>query len=1528
MVGNLSLYINDKLVDFSTDPQVLYTYQQTDVTNPTAVKNSFSKTITIDGTPNNNDIFGHYWNVERYLLNGGEGGAYFNSSKKAPFQIFVGSDLYEEGYCKLDNINKVGGVYKYEITLYGGLGDFFWNLSASDDGDAKKLSDLTFMPEGGQDEFDFTANIDAVNTAWGVLGGRVNPHFEGNAKWQYINFMPAYNGIPSDFDADKIVINTSGTTIQKSAKNADDEKWYSVKNGWTIGTLPQEMTEWEIRDLRSYLQRPCIKMSAIVNACCNPSNNGGYTVDLDPDFFSESNPYWTRTWLSLPMVQNLEYNNEEQILEGAELLVGTTTGETNGLMYQSLRFDLGEINSNVSSISLKTKINIQTGLGYSSYIWFWNWNGDSAHPNWICFGSLFCQLLAVNGDTVVGASEVYNLTSPVRHNGNLYYGHNGHYPESTGIDPQTGRRKMGNGTQFIPYMDQPIYNVLGNFSPFGFKKEISHTSSGSTFASEPYEFTFNITNISGTITGLKMVYYWGASEQMVKKFSPGSLFQSPYHNGWLNAEYMRQTTLASGLSLNIVSHNMSAVLGESLGRTGTKVTKALLLNTESSPCDYLLSYCKMFGLHFTKDVGEKRIHIMTRNTFYNRGEVVDLNNLIDRSKDINITPILFKSKWYQFLQEKDESALQKKYLTTKGVEYGCKILDTGYQFSAEKIDLLKGNCIKSGIEGLEKSKFYTAYNNDASLRPWMNLGLKYTLWNDVDTFEYNAGVGNSGTILPINEGQGLKYYDIIPKLQFHDDSNGPTDGNNCLVFYSGFKSTVSGRTNPLNYILSDDNAYQTDLNEGTPCWLFTKDEVVNGKRICYKLERIPVFERYLTDADSGTILKSLDFGSAQELYVPGYSLTDDVNIYHAYWDTYLTDLFDINTKQMSCYVKINEKPGVDWLRRFYWFDNAIWVANKISDWNVASYGTTKVEFIKVQDASNYTSMSPQELKTLTLSISAYDIPVSGGSVTLTVTCGAGVSWRLGVDNEDITLSRTGGTGTGTVTAYFPENEGSYPVVVYFTATRTDNAYSTRVSARQGYEGEKFVRVVPGDIIVPASGGSVEVDFVWYNQGDSYIYDIDFNEGEEYLQFIVDYTTKRDENKAILYFNENTGNTVLHNYCTFCDYDHDACTSIGIDQLPYEYRFSNGGDEAMMTVSYNAGAVFDDVPYWLTIVDNGDNTYTMVSRRNDGEDRRGVVRMTKETSATFNVYQGGMTEFSVTRVSGSGNIQASGETVTLQVLCTENPWTVISNDSWCVPAYTSSTESAELDVVIAENTDDTRQAVLTFINANGEEVQFTLMQQGAGSSATFLTPDTKQMSKDGGTYGLTINTRHTWTVTGTPAWVSLSQTGGTGSASIIATVAQNTGANVRTGTISVYDNDASRTYVSSIIQLGTADTSSLVIEPNPLTASVTGGTYPITLSYLHRGDDVPTVTTSDAHISISDVVWNGDVGTARVTVSENTGTSQYSGTVVFSGVESATLTVTQPGATAYLSVSPASIDFRPSGGTATIIINTNTDWTIL
>lgn len=87
MKQNLHLYIGTQEVDFPSPPDILYTYQTDDLNNPTVVKNSFTKTINIEGTPNNNKIFGHFWNVERTQGDGGDG-ITFNASKKAPL-LFI-----------------------------------------------------------------------------------------------------------------------------------------------------------------------------------------------------------------------------------------------------------------------------------------------------------------------------------------------------------------------------------------------------------------------------------------------------------------------------------------------------------------------------------------------------------------------------------------------------------------------------------------------------------------------------------------------------------------------------------------------------------------------------------------------------------------------------------------------------------------------------------------------------------------------------------------------------------------------------------------------------------------------------------------------------------------------------------------------------------------------------------------------------------------------------------------------------------------------------------------------------------------------------------------------------------------------------------------------------------------------------------------------------------------------------------------------------------------------------------------------
>ena len=135
----IELYIGTGLVEFSTDPQILYNYTQNEVNNPTVVKNSFSKTIVIEGTPSNNKLLGQYWNLERIEGAGGTG-TVFNSSKKVEFNLFVNSQLYESGYVKLDSVKKNKGKIEYSITLYGGLGEFFYNLNTNDE-NGEKLND-------------------------------------------------------------------------------------------------------------------------------------------------------------------------------------------------------------------------------------------------------------------------------------------------------------------------------------------------------------------------------------------------------------------------------------------------------------------------------------------------------------------------------------------------------------------------------------------------------------------------------------------------------------------------------------------------------------------------------------------------------------------------------------------------------------------------------------------------------------------------------------------------------------------------------------------------------------------------------------------------------------------------------------------------------------------------------------------------------------------------------------------------------------------------------------------------------------------------------------------------------------------------------------------------------------------------------------------------------------------------------------------------------------------------------------------
>lgn len=1486
---DIRLYIGDQEVEFNNPPEILYTYQQDELNNPTVVKNSFSKTITVEGTPNNNRLFGHYWNVERRSTGGGDNsGIYFNPSKKAPFTLYNGSEIYEQGYIKLDEVRQEGKSYRYDITLYGGLGDFFYNLSTDDDGNELKLSDLDFGRDLG-----FTINIDTVKEAWDALE-------DGTAgKWQTINFMPAYNGYAEDFDNDKIVINTSGTSLTKSLNG------YTTNNGFVLGTLPEDMTEWEVRDLRSYLQRPVIRMKDIINACCDPDNNGGYEVELDPDFFNGDNPYWEDTWMTLPMTRSLEYTTGEQILEDVELIPGAVTGDTNGMMYQDLIPSMGEFSQTIpSSIRVSLQVGLTKWYAYNStsYIWFWNANGNSYHSGWFCMGSLFVQLIALNGDNVVGASQAYNLTSPVRQNGNLYYGHNGRY---------------GGARQFTPYMDKGISNYLGYFTG------PSNVTSRGVFATEagnPVTLNFSITNLNSNVTNLKLVFYWGASQDKVKQGRANCLSNRTWESGWAIHNYQTQEITLNDMSTEIFSQNIKAVIGSSMGRTGTEVSQNLLLDTENSPCDYLLSYCKMFGLYFSKDLYENRIYIQTRKTFYDRDRVTDLTPLVDEGNTINITPLSFDTKWVEFSQEKDESQFSTNYATAKGVDYGCKTLNTGYEFNSEKRQLLESNVLKSGIEGLEQSKYYTQYDTDGIQRPWWNWGLKYSLYSGSSTTEVSVSTSSAGEIYGINPGQGMMYYDTVSKLQFHDADNKGTDGNNCLVFFRGMEDVTGNRPNPTYYWLTDDTVYQTMLNEGTPCWLFTSRDYAGSTRIAYRVEKIPSFGRYMLPVGGTKVSRSLDFGTAQELFIPNWSITDESNIYHFYWEDYLNDLYDVNTRLLTCYVRIEGNPNPDWLRGFFWFRNGIWRVNTITDYNPSSYGLTKVEFVKVQDIDAYTSETVSGLTYIAITSDRYLVSSNGGNAALNITVSQSGNWRVISNSPGLVLSSTSGTGNAVLTATFPENSGGTYLSYTITAIN-DEGQTSQITISQEYGSAVSVDADPPYIILPSSGGDRTIGFVWYNQGSASLTG-HTETGDLGLEVsMADYS-------ASVAVGENTGDTVLSGLITFSGSGYDCET--GIDQLPESVSFPAAGGTLTLSLEYST-VNFLSLPFWMTASQSG-KTVTFTALPNYYETARYdsfTLSNGLQTAEMTAIQEAG--EAPSTGDSGVTPtelyFQPSGGTQYINVNLT-NGWTSTRTGNWYSMNITNGNSSAIIGVTAEYNSGDGRTGSIIIRDAlTGEEYTVSLSQAGAGTQRSFtISPNHIDAPASGGSYPVTIvyagRNGDVVSMAGEGlGYTPITWNGDTGSTTV--TVPANTGTSVIDYTLTFGTSIGS--YNLTIGQYVGSESGS--VETTGMTVGSGGASLDNSLTV-----NVPWTAVSDSYW-LSCAPSSGEDGThpIQVIASENTTFSARTGHIRITSVETqavlATVTVTQDAKMEILSVEPSTVTFPASGGTVTVTITSNSTWTI-
>ena len=954
------LYIADELVDLDADSIITMNYLLEDSNNPTIVKNSFSKSITLPATANNNALFGHIYDLTRKTIIDADNltGINFNTLKRTPFKLFIDSALVESGYIQLIGINKINGAPRYTIQAYGGLGDFFYNLMYDENGDRRNLASLNFgfdrYTGDANNEMDFIINKEVVANAWASLP-RDTRHDLANA----ITFVPAYNGVNKDFDASRALVNFVDNDAMGLPNSVNiDGTLYSAYNRYGLMEFKRPMDESEVRDMRSYLQRPALSVRSLFTACAKSENNGGYSVVLDDSFFNEENALYHDAYITLPMLgRNVD---DKSLTSTLPPMAGALGGDSNSFI-RSITLGVVDVRDspNNATITVTSPVTLKI-------------DSQSAYKELFTDIDIYKYYEDNNTIEGVGLGGYYDIDRTIN---SAIVAQLLVYDENTktllGASPEVAFSNKGKfGRKWEVYSpldsrDRGVVNHIGSFTMVGdrltFTTEDGHDA-----------FPISVSVVRGTTTSMKVMM---RLQRVYKKNyanignDASMLFADKIVNtkdGVLPSSMLASGNLISGYldetSVETVTTNLPSI------SSGSKVTKDILLGSTASPADYILSYCKLFNLRFIKDVATKSITI-TPNYF--TGEVVNIHNRIDRGQAINITPNVFSTKFHRMALSQPKTYFSEKYSDANKLDYGQKRIDTGFTFNNDTEEVYKDNVFTSAVPCLAASRYYNTYRNSNGVEVFTPIADNPTLYlfandrtNGIISTEVALTSAEYISQLNTTAFNVKKGYDLMPRMcyfrQTNDEQRESVDISNNLVIFNHKQELRNSAGEEVEYWLTDDVAEMVTLNDGKSCYLLTKSATDRlGNIIALRYTSLPMF--LSVKVANNNVVASFDFAKSKESYIPAITYPEEVTLYERYWSKFYNDRMDVDTRKVSCMVdltgmQIDSKS----LRKLYAFDNCVWLLSAIEDYDPTTDRLTRCEFIKVKDIDTYISRDNDE----------------------------------------------------------------------------------------------------------------------------------------------------------------------------------------------------------------------------------------------------------------------------------------------------------------------------------------------------------------------------------------------------------------------------------------------------------------------------------------------------------------------------------------------------------------------------------------
>lgn len=443
-------------------------------------------------------------------------------------------------------------------------------------------------------------------------------------------------------------------------------------------------------------------------------------------------------------------------------------------------------------------------------------------------------------------------------------------------------------------------------------------------------------------------------------------------------------------------------------RSGVNFTLNDLWDNSYNLFEQILNYCKMYRiLIFTDDIN-KKLKFIKATKYFQTYTISNWTDKLDLSKDFIVTPITFDKKYVVFNYDDNKTKLGGAYKESWGINYGEKKIITQYNFNDD-------------IQKLFNKKITASITNTDFSLSWTNL------------YDYNK-ISYS---LPA---------EIFPYAK--DKDNKQTNNFGAFYFHNGkrnFDTTATLRMRDVK--VSDDTAFQ----QSNDTYYYSQGQ--NGSSVT----TYPAIDIVYSDNE-----KLCLFNKPMENFTYAKNLGNSFGIYDMFWKIYINERYNIQNKQVTCYLKLKPIDFTNFeYRNFVQINNMIYFVNKIYDYDITSSQSTKVDLITIQDVASYYVDYYSDY----LEVTPETITINGSTGSSDITVNAFQNaWNYKIYDEngyevtnptEISLSRVNNT-TLRVT-----KNGDYTLnytIRIYTATRSTNAIITGARA-------PYIEFIPERVIV-------------------------------------------------------------------------------------------------------------------------------------------------------------------------------------------------------------------------------------------------------------------------------------------------------------------------------------------------------------------------------------------------------------------------------------------------------------------------------